>query len=665
MKKRTLFRCTAVLSTMILFACASGKNHYNTAMQLHSAGKYTEAINYLKSAIDIEPKNSEYRQALGDIKESLISRYVTEARDALSGDSEITISAINKARASYEKAKEIDPNHNAVIDVKAQIDRRDTELLNDVKTLYRQTKTFIDGNEWIKAYFNLQQIQSRFPNYEDTFHLTSLTKDKGSDYYFKKAEDLFNQERFKECMTELRNALNLKPDHMESRKLMEQAKANDNMDYFVERAREAIKEKDWDKSVKAYERALEYTPGDSDLESAVALAKDHSRKAYIVRARRNLEQGYLLRAVNDFFTAKEYLKDPNDYQIKSLRANLTSRISDVAEMFKERDAYGGAWYWYKKLKQVDPDHPEIFELTLAMEDRISQRVKKSIAVFDFESPSDTPDAGKIFANNLSNYLFNNASGDIKIMEREKLKSIVDEMKLGQTGMITEHTKRMGDLYGIDVAIMGSVLKYHVEKSVSQSTKSVKYQVGTKIEDNIEFLNWKARNPDPSQKELAEAPPAKVTIPEFVSKSYNVANHKKVGFVELSFRIVDVSTGENIQVKTIERKLVAEDETSAGLEEANIAFDPLEIDTDTELLNKMTDEVVAELGREVLKPLQALEKQYYEAGEALLKRRNELEAIEKFVDAIMDEKLKMIQGSPINKKSIQNIDSVLINYTTDI
>ena len=132
-------------------------------------------------------------------------------------------------------------------------------------------------------------------------------------------------------------------------------------------------------------------------------------------------------------------------------------------------------------------------------------------------------------------------------------------------------------------------------------------MGTEIQDNIAYLNWIAKNPNAPPSLLATAPSAKITTPKYAEKDYIVSNHKKVGFVQLSFRIVDVRTGENIQVRTIERKEVVEDDASAGLPEANVKFDPLVIPTDTELLQKMTSEVVAELGREALKPLNNLGK----------------------------------------------------------
>jgi hypothetical protein len=212
-----------------------------------------------------------------------------------------------------------------------------------------------------------------------------------------------------------------------------------------------------------------------------------------------------------------------------------------------------------------------------------------------------------------------------------------------------------------VAIVGSVLLFKVERSVSQGTKSVRYRVGEKIEDNIEYLNWAAKHPKPTPTELEKAPPAKVKIPEYAEKDYTVSNHKKVGFVRLAFRIVDVRTDENVQVRTIERKEKVEDETSAGLPEAGIRFDPLAIPTDTELLQQMTNEVVADLGREALRPLQNLERRYFKEGENFLRRRDKLQAAERFIDAIFDEKLKRVQGSNLAEKSMENLNNIFRDY----
>ena len=132
-------------------------------------------------------------------------------------------------------------------------------------------------------------------------------------------------------------------------------------------------------------------------------------------------------------------------------------------------------------------------------------------------------------------------------------------------------------------------------------------------------------------------------------------------MQISFRIVEVSTGKNIQVKTIERKIEVEDSASAGLAEAKIEYDPLEIVTDTELLQQMTNEVVAELGREALRPLQNLEQIYFQKGENYIRRRDIFPAAENFVEALFDEKLKRIQGSPITLKAMENLNNIFRYY----
>ena len=152
---------------------------------------------------------------------------------------------------------------------------------------------------------------------------------------------------------------------------------------------------------------------------------------------------------------------------------------------------------------------------------------------------------------------------------------------------------------------------------------------------------------------------------YSEKEYKVSTHKKVGFVQLSFRIVDVNTGENVQVRTVEAKEKVADDTSAGLKEAGVKFDALEISTDTELLQKMTDKVVAELGREALRPLQNLEKTYFQDGEKHLRRRSNLLAAESFIDAVFDEKMKMIQGSPMTLRAFEYLDDIFTLYQVEI
>ncbi|MEE8429670.1 MAG: CsgG/HfaB family protein [Candidatus Desulfatibia sp.] len=668
MNKRINFHIgLSILLAVFLFGCAAaGKKHYDTGLQLSSAGKYTEAIAYLQQAIEKEPNNKEYQKALTDIKSNLIANYVTAGSEALGSESPVTIGAINRAKDKLAKAQEIDPEHADVANLAARIAKQQDVLLSEVKALYTGAKQQIDAGDWIKAYFNLRQIQSRFPNYEDSFQLLRQAVDQGSQASYQQAKELFDREDFAGAGEHLRKTLALKGDHGPARELLNLVQERDNKDYFVRQAREAVMAQKWDRAVKTYQRALAYEPDNNTLRKLIGLVRTKAGEFYVRKSRSQMDDGWLLKGFESFSLAKKYMNAQSDFQLNTLKKDLTSRAAYTAENFKEQGLFGGAWFWYGKIQSIDPDYPKLFFLTQAMEDNIQQRVQKSIAVFDFNSPSNNADAGIIVANNLITYLFKNASGDIKILERENLKSILEEMKLGQIGVVSGNTaKQMGSVYGIDVAIMGSVLLYNVDATSSEGTKSVRYKVGTKIDDNIDYLNWKARNPKPTPMQLSKAPPAKITIPVYTEKDYKVSKHKKVGFVQLSFRIVDVSTGENIQVKTIEAKETVEDETSAGLPEAKIKFDPLEIPTDTEILQKMTEKVVADLGREALSPLKNLETKSFQDGAKLLRRRANLKAAESFIDAIFDEKMKRVQGSPLSSKAQEHLEYIFLNYKVRI
>jgi len=663
MDKRNVLRISLlILLAIFLSACVSGQQQYDVAMQLSQAGKDKEAMAYLEQALANAPNNKTYQQALVDLKQKLIGQYVGHASKILSEASPLTLAALNDAKAQLAEAQAIDASDAQVVTLKNKLDAAEKDFLAEIQTLYDEAKQSIAMQDWLKAYFNLQQIQSRFPNYEDSFQQMLTVADQGATAYYTKASAQMAEDDIQGAIDNLRQGLSINPDHGLSLDLMAQARRRDNKTYFITKAKNLLNAKKWDKAIKAYRQALSYTPNDQNLKQLIAQIDAKAGAFYVQKAREQMMAGWLFNAFESYQLAVNYAPKKTSSTLMSVRADLCTRANYAAESFKEQQKFGSAWYWYKKISKINPDYPKIFYLAQAMEDEIKARVRKSIAVFDFSSPAGFPDAGIIVANNLITYLFEAASGDIKILERENLKSILEEMQLGQIGVVSsDSAKEMGRVYGIDVAIMGSVLLFKVDATSSEGIKTVRYKTGTKIEDNIEFLNWQAKNPSPSKEQLAQAPPAKITAPQFAEKDYKVSKHKKIGFVQLSFRIVDVSTGENIQVKTIERKEVVEDEGSAGLPEANVKYDPVDIPSDTELLQKMTEEVVTELGREALRPLQNLEKKYFEKGQQHLRRRDGIQAAEGFVNSIFNEKMKMIHSSPLSEKATENLDDIFRKY----
>ena len=87
--------------------------------------------------------------------------------------------------------------------------------------------------------------------------------------------------------------------------------------------------------------------------------------------------------------------------------------------------------------------------------------KTKIAVLDFELRGDTfktKDMGGIVAEWFTTALVQD--GRFQVVERALLKKIVDEQKLGMTGLIDESsTAQLGKILGVKTIISGSVLQF--------------------------------------------------------------------------------------------------------------------------------------------------------------------------------------------------------------
>ncbi|MBL4940236.1 MAG: hypothetical protein JKY81_01085 [Colwellia sp.] len=657
------------MALSILSACGSttkkenNNKEFDISQQLMASHKYTEAVAYLERAVNKSPQNKQYQAMLAEARQKSVTQLVSKINKTLTTES-LTKATIDKANLLLSKAKTILSQHASYMDIEDKITTKQNSLQTKVKALYKNTQQNMASQEWIKAKFSIKKLIKIFPNYEDTAQLTQKIKIAGGRFYLNQAQDAYKSNDFFKTLEFSRKALTINSQNKKAKELIALTNKKNNKEYFIGIAQAAVPKRDWSTVYNSCTTALHYDAKNVFCLEQLIKAKSNWTAALLSQSRKLMNQGYYGKSVATYKQAVVVNDAGKNNSLVALKTSLSEKIDGKAEELTERGKFGSAWSLLTMINEFNPNYVDLFQKIKELEDAITVRIRKQIAVFDFKSPSYSKDAGILVANNLIANLFNSASKDIIILERENLKSILEEMKLGQIGVVSESSaQEMGRLYGIDMAIMGSVLLYKVDSSESISSKTVRYSVGEEISDNIEYLNWQAVNPRASKKELKQAPPAKIMVPKFEEKEYVVKNVKKVGFFQLSFRIVDFATGTNTRVETIERKKVAEDNANEGIKDANVIFDPLTIPTDTELLQQMTTEVVEELSREVLQPLRNLEKKYFEQGETLFLRRKEnLNAVESFVNAIFDEKLKSIVNSPITVQSNKYLQTIMNNHS---
>lgn len=651
----------SVLLALVLAGCGStgsGQGEYDVSQRLMASGNFKEAVAHLETALQQEPENIDYKNALATARLRAGEKLLTQAESLLPQANYPTLEQIEelvKEAKSYLTLDRIQPFENKVQSA------RDA-LIVEVDTQYMSGLEAVNEKNWTAAFFALNKVKSLYPNYERSGPLLSQVRSEGTRDYLTQAKQAYDLYNFEQALRVARSALVIDPKNPIAKQFVERINTNNTSQFFLTLAQESAAQLDWAKVILACSKVKGLEPGNLACGELEAKAISKQVELEVDEANALLKSGYIIRAIARFNRAKEILDNQTDDDVERLFNALKSYLSNKAERYKENEAYGVAWYLLQAMRDLDPSEPNLFDRIKVIEDQIIERVKKSIAVFDFKSPSYNQDAGVLIANNLIANLFHNASQDINILEREYLKNVLEELKLGEQGLTDTSAERLGRLFGINIAITGSVLIFKAEEASSTSSETVRYKIGEEIQDNIDYLNWRARNPNPTKKELAEAPTPKILVPKFAERQYSVTHTKKVGFIEISFRIVDISTGQNTSVETIERKKIVEDRSNEGVQDAGVAFDPLEMVTDTELLQLMTDEVVEELSLKVLQPLRNQETEYYNDGEELLLRRKEgLNALEQFVNAIFDERIKSVVNSPISRQSNEYIDSIMESY----
>ena len=649
-----------------LLACAAGKSQYNTGMEFAREGNYQEAISYLEEAIATEPENEEYKQTLRDLKDSHVLELVSEADQIIKASIPLTISAITSAKNIITEAEQTYPEHPRITAYQKRLKHSEDELNSAAKALYWQAIAYDQEEKWLKARKEFQNLQQIFPGYEDSIVLMNRSARKGTQRLYDKGKELFDEQDYAGSKTYFRNALVLTPGHQPSRELLAISEKRDTKEYFVNQGKKYIRKQQWIRAENAYRRALSYEPDDVQLKQTLTTVNLKAADNYMNETRNHLNDGWLSKAFESYEQALKYVNRSKAPELQTslieIGNELAAQTGIWAAKFQEEGNYGSAWFWFEKIKQIQPEYPYIDQIVESMKDEITRRVGKSIAILDFDSPNSSPDAGMIFAYMLSSYLFKSAEKDIKIIETEKLPLLDDEKSRPQIHdlLASGDSEEIRKGHGIDIAVTGSVLIYSIENNNYSHVETVTYQV-KKAEENIEYLNWRTRNPNPTGQQLEQAPPPYIHKLVDIEKEYHVSNHKKVAFLTVSFRVLNTNPSESILVDTIRRSKTVTDTTSAGVQVAGIPFDPLEIPTDTELLQELSSEVVAEVGKKILKPLQKFEQVYFEAGNKFLRVKRHIAAAESFSNAVFNTRLKQIEDSPIAVAALKNLEDIFKNY----
>ncbi|RPI76063.1 MAG: hypothetical protein EHM45_14025 [Desulfobacteraceae bacterium] len=646
-----------------LWNCVPSQESFKMGQDLGKQQRWEEAIAFYEKALLEDPKNSDCQAALTKAKQEAAKLHFQKAESMLTQSPNPNVPDLDRVLKEIKIAHDYDPANLAIASLNEKVAQKRQAFIEEIKTLYPLSGTAMENKDWLEALGVLQRITERYPGYEETGDRLVKVKAEGAKRYYQEGMDFVQKEEWPAAAQAFRKVLDLNPNYPDAREWHQKAKANDSADYYLEKGQKADQEKKWDQAIVYIAKALDYDSNNENTARLLEAVKIKASQECFNEAIKFAGEDKLNKAVYKLQKAVEYdpyFKDSPFY--KTALGSIGEKLSKRAESFAAEEKYGNALVWLNKLQEIEPERVQLFQTMTTLNDQISRRIKKSIAVFDFSSPSYNPDAGKIVANKLITFLYQKASGDLRIIERENLQSILKELQLGQTGLIDMQTaQQVGKMKGIDIFILGDVLHFKSSTKDNPSQKTVMLKVGANRVKTQNFLEWEAKHPNPTREELKAAPSAYEEQPVYERISYTSGMKKIFSFLEISYKMINTLTGENTFSNTASGKKEEEDSYNDGIPPgAEIAYDPLELPDEIEVLNALTNEKVSEMGLSVLKHFESLQVLYFNEAEQLVKRRKFEEAIEKYTDACYDEKLKRI-SSPISEKSAQNIQQLITEW----
>lgn len=661
MKSRRIVFAIFILFVCSTWACVVSES-FKIGQEMAKEKRWDEAIAYYEKALKESPDNSDYKSALAAAKQESAKVHYERAKNAASKLSQQDLPGIERVMKEADKAYELDPQNAEISAFHAGLVKKKNDLQATIKSLYAQAETDLKKEDWPAAISSLKKINEIFPSYEDIGDKLALAYQQSAKLNYRMGVELSKKEDWKGAAKAFKAVLDVTPNYFDTQKLYSEAKSKDSIDYFLGEATRAEASKNLERAILMYEKALEYDPARSDIKNRLNSDMEKAGQDCFDDAMKSIKAGRLGRASQKLQAAKTY--SPSIQQnllYREISSSLIAKLMTRADAYSEKGKWANALVWYQKVEAIDPNYANIFFKVQETKDNIKKRIRKSIAVFDFKSPSNNKDAGKIIASKLITYLYRNASGDVRIIERENLESILKELQLGQTGLVDVDTvQKVGKMGGIDTFIMGDVLRFSTEYKDYPSNNQVKVLVDEEDVHNPAFSDWLLAHPKPTEDDMKNAPPRTIKKKNYQFVSYKSGYARVSTSLETSYKLIDTRSGENLFANTVSGKLAKESKYQDGVPLANIPHIQLEIPTELDVLDELTNAKVTEMGQSILKHFQNLEIEYFNAGQQQNKRRNGEEAVERFTDAIFDESLKSIK-TPVTRNSLEMIEAL----TSDI
>jgi len=207
---------------ILLFGCVQSEN-YKTGFELTQNNRWDDAIAYFEKAVQEDPGNQEYKDALAKARQVSARGRYEKARQAASAAAEPTVPVLERISKDADAASKLDPNNKDIRSFAEGLKTKVATLQSRVKTLYGQAESDLQKEDWAAATAKLREVNKLYPGYEDAGNRLNKAEQEGAKILYQQGIALGKQEDWKMAASSFKAAMDINPKYYDVAKLYEAA----------------------------------------------------------------------------------------------------------------------------------------------------------------------------------------------------------------------------------------------------------------------------------------------------------------------------------------------------------------------------------------------------------------------------------------------------------
>ncbi len=660
---------------LLFSACAPDpmKQSFDNAKLMVQRDNLKEAYPILKELCRKAPENKEFCKEYDMVRTKLFNAGLIRLNQKLSvAKSENTIiplPILEDISKNLEQLTEYNLKTRDFDIFSSQLNNEKRLTQEKIKGTLEIAKNLMTDKKYLEAIDILEK--NIFLNNEEFSSVLLKYKEEALAYIYPKILKAVEAEDWRIARSDIEMAYKINPDYKNIKELFNEAQKKDTAEYFFKKADDAKRKRKYEEALKFYEKAMRYEDSINAAKKLYEQTKIDLSEYHFQVAIELTEQELYKQAYDNFKNAFDILNTISieRRRVVNIPRKELQKYYDTlylkAKKAEDIGNFGLAYNYYKLINHLSPSYPEIKENLRKVEEKIYNRSLKSLAVIPFKSPKSAPEAGNIFTSNIMLSLYNELKQDLKIIERESMDVLLREYELTVAGKAQEgQAQRDATAFQIssaDYLLLGDVLDYKIDSSVQEGTRVVRVKTKVEFSPNPDYDEWlaQAKRLQAENKPIPPSPPKMLEKPVYEDIKYKVSFYKKVGILNVSYRVVDTARGKIMHTSIVDVKKDVQDEASEGVEigDFKVPFKMAQLPTDNEIMKKAQGDAVAKITSELKSLFVDPEDRLFKQAETLEREGNFKEALERFTDAFILKKRKGKKTDIIEEKINKYLDVI--------